>query len=186
MFVIFRKYSLPSTRARDYFSACSSFITIADSGLLCLLYLEMAYEKEQDELEKLMQEMLSEDENSVFGDVYLSDEYQPESGNESSGSSTLSITHKRRKKIHGKCYLYSVPSSGILRATVLTTFKYFLALVLFSLVYCGVQNFVFFFYKFFFVIKYLIFYNKKACFLSFFLSIAFKIWNNPNNISFNY
>ncbi|KAK4887394.1 hypothetical protein RN001_003665 [Aquatica leii] len=58
----------------------------------------MAYEKEQAKLEKIMQEMLSEDEDSVFGDVYLSDEYQPESGNESSGPSTLSITHKRRKK----------------------------------------------------------------------------------------
>lgn len=70
----------------------------------------MAYEKEQARLEKLMQEVLSEDEDSLFGDIYLSD-YQLESGSESSGSSTLSFTPKRRKKnivpqksLCGKCY----------------------------------------------------------------------------------
>lgn len=72
----------------------------------------MAYEKEQAKLENLMQEMLSEDENSLFGDIYLSDEYHTESSDESSDSSTLSDRRpKRRKKnrtaqqsCHGECY----------------------------------------------------------------------------------
>lgn len=62
------------------------------------LLLEIAYEKEQDKLEYLMQEMVSEDENSLFGDDTLSDEYHAESSDEGSASSTFSIGRPKRHK----------------------------------------------------------------------------------------
>ncbi|XP_023017729.2 uncharacterized protein [Leptinotarsa decemlineata] len=60
----------------------------------------MSYEQEQLHLQKLMQELLSDEENSLFGDVYLSDEYQIESDDCSdSDSSSTSTSFRKSKRI---------------------------------------------------------------------------------------
>ncbi|KAK9679085.1 Alcohol dehydrogenase transcription factor Myb/SANT-like [Popillia japonica] len=62
----------------------------------------MAYEKEQRRLEKLLQEMLSDDENSLFGDVYLSDEFSMENAEScvsDSDSSSGNLIKPKRKKV---------------------------------------------------------------------------------------
>ncbi|XP_050516528.1 uncharacterized protein LOC126891396 [Diabrotica virgifera virgifera] len=54
-------------------------------------------EKEQERLQKLMQEMLFDDENSLFGDLYLSDHYSMK-GSESSHSDSSFENVKKPKR----------------------------------------------------------------------------------------
>ncbi|KAG5860741.1 hypothetical protein JTB14_012140 [Gonioctena quinquepunctata] len=63
----------------------------------------MSYEKEQSRLQNLMQEFLSDEKNSLFGDVYTSDEYHPESDDSSdSDSSLLSASFRKSKRMKMK------------------------------------------------------------------------------------
>lgn len=56
-----------------------------------------AYKKDQEHLEKLMQEILSDEEGSLFGDVYLSDEYHTDNI-DSSDDSDSSVSFGKRKR----------------------------------------------------------------------------------------
>lgn len=56
-----------------------------------------SYENEQKKLEELWDSMMSDEEPSLYGDVYESDEYQP-SDSSSSLSSVEYLPQKRRKK----------------------------------------------------------------------------------------
>lgn len=56
-----------------------------------------AYKKEQERLEQMMQDILSDDEGSLFGEVYLSDEYHTDD-TASSDDSDSSSDHFRRKR----------------------------------------------------------------------------------------
>ncbi|KAG5877628.1 hypothetical protein JTB14_023843 [Gonioctena quinquepunctata] len=63
----------------------------------------MSYEKEQSRLQKLMQELVSYENNLLFGDVYTSDEYHPESDDSSdSDSSLLSASFRKSKRMKMK------------------------------------------------------------------------------------
>lgn len=96
----------------------------------------MSYEKEQSRLHNLMQELLSDEENSPFGDVYSSDEYHPESYNSSdSDSSLLSASFRKSKRmkmkktrssgqgelmIHSKLYTQNISRSKTIYQTFFT------------------------------------------------------------------
>ncbi|KAG5892084.1 hypothetical protein JTB14_011986 [Gonioctena quinquepunctata] len=76
------------------------FITVLDIISQHIFGKSMSYEKEQLRLQNLMQELLSDEKNSLFGDVYTSDEYHPESDDSSdSDSSSLSASFRKSKRM---------------------------------------------------------------------------------------
>lgn len=76
-----------------------------------------SYEKEQEKLQKYWQEILSgedsSDNESLCGDVYLSDEYKPSDSDTDSEYESTALEQKRKRKcaaVNRECVVQTVPS----------------------------------------------------------------------------
>ncbi|CAH1989936.1 unnamed protein product [Acanthoscelides obtectus] len=86
-----------------------------------------SYEKEQQELEKYWQEILSEEESdeSLLGDTYLSDEYQPSDSSDSEYESSAPERNQKRKRVAGntKSLEQDVPVASTSKKQEYTNFE---------------------------------------------------------------